>query len=153
MRFAKAGLALLMLVLLATPALAEVKNPDTLIEAIALNQESLDPYFQYDITSNEVVKNVYENLLEWNGASVTEYLPRLATKVPSIENGLISADGLTYKFPIRKGVKFHNGNELTPEDVEYTYERAMIFDRAGGPSWMVLEPITGQASIEGIIEK
>lgn len=135
------------------PAQAEVKNPDTLIEALSLNQESLDPYFQYDITSDEVVKNVYENLLAWKGESVTEYLPLLSTEVPSIENGLISADGTVYKFPIRKGVKFHNGNDLTPADVEYTFERAMIFDRAGGPSWMILEPITGEASIEGIVQK
>jgi peptide/nickel transport system substrate-binding protein len=56
-----------------TTAAAEVKNPDTLIEALALNQESLDPYFQYDITSNEVCKNVYENLLAWVGESVTDY--------------------------------------------------------------------------------
>jgi peptide/nickel transport system substrate-binding protein len=115
---------------------------------LALNQESLDPYFQYDITSNEPVKNVYENLLAWEGESVTEYKPHLATQVPSQENGLISADGRVYTFPIRKNVKFHNGNSLTPEDVEYTYERAMIFDRAGGPSWMILEPLTGYSTIE-----
>jgi len=145
-------LSLLLAVVVSAPSHAQVKNPDTLIEAIALNQESLDPYFQYDITSNEVVKNVYENLLKWDGSSVTDYLPHLSTKVPTIENGLLSADGTVYKFPIRKGVTFHNGNALTPEDVEYTYERAMIFDRAGGPSWMILEPITGFSSIEGLVE-
>ena len=142
---------LLVLVWSAT-VVAEVKNPDTLIEALALNQESLDPYFQYDITSNEPCKNVYENLLAWEGESVTEYKPHLATQVPSQENGLISDDGRVYTFPIRKNVKFHDGNSLTPEDIEYTYERAMIFDRAGGPSWMILEPLTGYSTIESIVE-
>lgn len=129
-----------------------VKNPDTLIEAVTANQQSLDPYFQYDISSNEPVKNVYENLLAWDKDSVTKLLPHLATKVPTMENGLISKDGTVYRFPIRKGVTFHNGNTLTPSDVEYTFERAMIFDRAGGPSWMLLEPITGYSSIEGLVE-
>ena len=129
-----------------------IKNPDTLIEAVTANQQSLDPYFQYDISSNEPVKNVYENLLAWDKSSVTKLLPHLSTKVPTMENGLISKDGLTYRFPIRKGVTFHNGNSLTPSDVEYTFERAMIFDRAGGPSWMLLEPITGFSSIEALVE-
>ena len=65
-------LCLLFLVRFVTD-MAEVKKPDTLIEALALNQESLDPYFQYDITSNEPCKNVYENLLAWTGESVTRH--------------------------------------------------------------------------------
>ena len=35
----------------------------------------------------------------------------------------ISPDGKTYTFHLRKGVKFHNGRELTATDVKYTYER------------------------------
>src|SRR5205807_1204837 len=37
----------------------------------------------------------------------------------------ISADGKTYTFHLRKGVKFHNGRELTAADVKYTYERIL----------------------------
>ena len=35
--------------------------------------------------------------------------PLLAMEVPSVENGCISEDGLTYTFNIREGVTFHNG--------------------------------------------
>ena len=108
--------------------------------------------YSFGSSSNEVCKNAYENLLAWVGESVTDYKPHLSTLIPSQENGLVSADGLVYSFPIRKHVKFHNGNDLTPEDIEYTYERAMIFDRAGGPSWMILEPLTGYSTIESIVE-
>ena len=34
-----------------------------------------------------------------------------------------SPDGLVYEFKIRKGVKFHNGDPVTGEDVKFSYER------------------------------
>ncbi|MBW1999331.1 MAG: hypothetical protein JRJ29_15395 [Deltaproteobacteria bacterium] len=35
-----------------------------------------------------------------------------------------STDGLTWTFHLRKGIKFHNGDELTAEDVKFCWERA-----------------------------
>ena len=57
---------------------------------------------------------------------------------------------MTYTFPIRKGVKFHNGAELTPEDVEYSFERNILADPAGGPMWMLIEPLFGVSTIEDL---
>ncbi|HXH83749.1 MAG TPA: ABC transporter substrate-binding protein [Candidatus Tectomicrobia bacterium] len=43
---------------------------------------------------------------------------------PSLaESWTASKDGLTYEFTLRKGVKFHNGDPLTAEDVKYSFER------------------------------
>ena len=77
---------------------------------------------------------------------MTEFLPSVSEQVPSAENGLISADGKTYTFPIRKGVKFHDGTELTPEDVRYSLLRFILADVSGGPSSLLLEPILGVTS-------
>jgi len=54
----------------------------------------------------------------------------------------------TYIFPIRKGVKFHNGNPLTPEDVKYSFERGLLYDPDGGPMWMLWYAIFGFHSRE-----
>lgn len=134
--------------------IAQIKNPDTIISvSMAGEPDTLDPAFAYDAASGEVLRNVYESLLDYRGSSVIEMVPRLAMEVPSLENGLIKDGGLTYIFPIRQGVKFHNGNDLTPEDVEYTFERALIFDPAGGPVWMLWDAMFGVYSLEEFVEK
>ena len=43
---------------------------------------------------------------------------------PSLaESWSASADGLTYEFVLRRGVRFHNGEPVTPEDVKFSFER------------------------------
>ncbi len=124
-----------------------VKNPTTFVTLRSGDPESLDPAFQYDTASYEIVyPNVYETLIGYNGSVLSVYVPRLATSVPSLDNGLISKDGMTYTFPIRKGVKFHDGSVVTPEDVRYSMLRFMLQDRDGGPSWLLLTPLTGKES-------
>jgi len=120
-----------------TPAQPEIKNPDTFIYATIGPPDSLDPAYAYDTASGEIIQAVYETLIFWKGESTTEFDPILATEWN------VSADGKTYRFKIRKGVKFHNGNDLTPEDVEYSFERGMVQDYGAGPQWMLFEPLFG----------
>ena len=132
--------------ILLTCACAEKQDNDTLVVAHSGEMQSLDPVFSYDGVTQGMMINVYDTLLKFNGVSMTEFLPSLATQVPTVENGLISKDGLTYTFPIRKGVKFHDGTEMTPEDVRYSLLRFMLSDVSGGPSSLLLEPILGYTS-------
>lgn len=126
-------------------AVAQVKNPDTLIIVTIGDQETSDPANAYDNASGNTIGNVYESLLRYVGGSM-DLEPSLATIVPSLDNGLISptADGYTLvTFPIRSGVKFHSGNVLTPADVEYTFERFQVTDSTGGPQWMLFNGLYG----------
>ena len=127
-------------------ACAQPETKDSLIVAHKGEMESLDPVYSYDGVTHGMLINVYDTLLKFKGSSLTELEPSLATQVPSRENGLISADGRTYTFPIRKGVKFHDGTELTPEDVRYSLLRFILSDVSGGPSSLLLEPILGVSS-------
>ncbi len=120
-----------------TAGTGPVKNPDTIVEATYGDPSSLDPAWAYDTSSGEVILNVYETLLFPKKDSTTEFVPLLATKWD------VSSDGMTYTFTIRKGVKFQAGQDLTPEDVAYSFWRGMIQDRAGGPQWIMLQPFFG----------
>jgi len=142
------ALLCLTLMLFASFSFAEVKNPDTIIFATIGGPATMDPHWSYDSASGEVIYQIYDNLINYKGESTSEFVPMLATEVPTAENGLIKDDGLTYIFPIRKDVKFHNGDILIPEDVVYSIKRALIFDRSGGPVWMFCEPLLGVYSIE-----
>ncbi|MGQ9617035.1 MAG: ABC transporter substrate-binding protein [Spirochaetota bacterium] len=128
------------------PTKKAVKNPDTIIIAKYGTIQSLDPHRAYDTASGEATANLYDTLIAFDRGSTDRFVPLIAEKVPSLENGLIRDGGKTYVFPIRKGVKFHNGAELTPEDVEYSFERALVTDQDGGPIWMFYEPLLGVGS-------
>ena len=118
-------------------SIGESPHPDTFVYATIGGPDSLDPAYSYDTASGEVEQCFYETLIFFDGESTTEFVPVLATE------WTVSEDGLTYRFKIREGVKFHNGNDLTPEDVEYSFERGMVLDYGAGPQWMLFEPLLG----------
>lgn len=121
-------------------------NNKNLTVAMKGEVESLDPVFSYDGVTHGLLLNVYDTLIKFKGSSMTKFEPLIAEQVPTVANGLISKDGLTYKFNIKTGIKFHNGAPLTAEDVKYSLQRFLISDASGGPSSLLLEPILGTPS-------
>lgn len=120
-----------------------VKNPDTFIQVSFGDWDTFDYAWAYDTSSHSVIFNVYEPLIFYDGGRTDRFVPGLATTVPSVQNGLVSPDGRTYTFPIRDGVKFHDGTPMTAEDAAYSLRRFLLVDRDGGPSSLLLEPILG----------
>jgi peptide/nickel transport system substrate-binding protein len=133
-------------------------NPDTYIIASIGEPETFDPGYAYDDASGNPISAIYEPLVDYElptasadktvdpfelTRDTSKFRPVLAEEVPTLANGGISADGMTYTLKIRKGIKFSNGNDLTPEDVEYTFERLMVMDAVGGPQWMHYEALLG----------
>jgi len=111
-------------------------NANTLVVGRISQPESLDPAWNFDTASNEVLKHMYMSLFEFEGSSVDSFVPAIAAEIPTVENGGISEDAMTYRIKIRGGLKFASGNPITAEDVEYSIERSMLIDRAGGPAFL-----------------
>lgn len=121
-------------------------DPAVLDYALASDVDTLDPHWGYDAVSLFIVDQVYETLIDFKGDSLDAFEPRLATVVPSLENGFLSKDGLTYAFPLRLGAKFHDGSALSAADVKYSLMRFLLLDREGGPSNLLLYALIGVRS-------
>ncbi|MGQ9628109.1 MAG: ABC transporter substrate-binding protein [Anaerolineae bacterium] len=106
---------------------AEPKMGGTAVVAIAADPRAIDPAFAYDFDTNPVVTQIGEGLLKIDAEGKIQ--PLLAE---SWEN----PDPLTYIYHIRKGVKFHNGEEMTAEDVVFSLERIRDPKLASYLAWM-----------------
>jgi peptide/nickel transport system substrate-binding protein len=137
------ALALLVGTVPAPAIAAAIKNPDTYTYLTISDADSLDPAYSYDTASHMVALNVYEPLFQFEKTSTEKLIPLVADKVPTVANGGISPDGKTYTIGIRKGMKFHDGTPVTPEDVKYSILRFILQDRSAGPSSLLLEPLLG----------
>ncbi len=59
------------------------------------------------------------------------------------ESWEISEDGTVWTFHIREGVKFHEGQTLTPTDVAYSFQRGLLQGGYSSPQWLLAEPFFG----------
>lgn len=98
----------------ATPVLAV--TPDA-VQVLRVNlpgePQTLDPQRATDSVSNTILQNIYSGLLRISPDLTVE--ADLATEVPTVANGGISADGLTYTFHLRDGLKWSDGSPLVAQ--------------------------------------
>lgn len=100
----------------------------TLNLAFGADMQVPDPDIFYEIEGNAVVTSVYEGLVKYaNGSS--KILPALAT------SWTVSADGKTYTFHLRPGVKFHDGTPLTSSAAAFSFQRRTGVNSA--PAYML----------------
>ncbi|MBI3292042.1 MAG: hypothetical protein HYZ73_04445 [Elusimicrobia bacterium] len=76
-----------------------------------------DPAKSNLATMFAIAEQVFETLVQGVPEADGRVVPNLA------ESWTVSPDGLTYTFKLRKGVKFHNGRDMTAEDVRFSIER------------------------------
>ena len=98
-----------------TASTGEPTYGGSVVVGIQQDIDSLDPHKATAAGTKEILFNIFEGLVkpDENGnlinAAASDYT--------------ISEDGLTYTFTLRDGLKFHNGNLVTAEDVKYSLER------------------------------
>jgi peptide/nickel transport system substrate-binding protein len=113
------------------------KNDGMFVEETIGLGETADPAAAYDTSAGELIDYVYDFLVDYNYTSSDTFAPNLAT------SWVWNDTAFTWTFTMRTGVMFQEGGNLTPEDVEYSFERTMIYNRGGGPQWMLFEPLLG----------
>jgi len=72
----------------------------------------------------EVDDGIYMSLFSplWAVDPKGDFLPRLAAEIPTVANGGISEDGLTWKIKLRDGVTWHDGKPFSADDVKFTID-------------------------------
>jgi peptide/nickel transport system substrate-binding protein len=101
------------LLLAAVPA-GHAQPKDTLTVALPSHAPTLDPAMHFERVGILVNINMFDSLL--HRSTKLEYEPGLATSWKALND-------TTWEFKLRKGVKFHNGDTLTAEDVKFSIER------------------------------
>src|SRR5262249_7374864 len=101
-------------------AAAEAKPGGTLVAGFSADPAGFDPQRGPSGMSHVVIEQVYSTLMALDPDA--KPYPELA------ESFDMSADGLTYTFKLHQGVRFHNGDELTADDVKFSFDRLRAKD-------------------------
>ena len=107
----------LAVVLCLSPVCFGAKSGGTLMVAIADDADQFDPHKGRTTSVGRPLSMSCQGLLGGNAGNDPK--PQLA------ESWDISDDGLTWTFHLRKGVKFHNGRDLTSKEVLWNFDRIM----------------------------
>jgi len=92
--------------------------------AVAADVTSIDPHFFNLFPNNNIAEHIFDKLVQMDADS--RMIPGLATSWKTI-------DPTTWEFRLRKGVKFHDGSELTAEDVAFSIDRVAQIPNSPGP--------------------
>jgi peptide/nickel transport system substrate-binding protein len=112
--------ALLATTALGLPAWASTP-PRVLVIGQIAEPQSLDPAAVTAVNDFRILMNVYDGLVRYKPGTL-EVEPALATAWE------ISADGLTYTFTLRSGVKFHDGSDFDAAAVVFNFDRILKKD-------------------------
>jgi peptide/nickel transport system substrate-binding protein len=118
---------------LAASGIAQAQTPrDTLVVGWKFDDIlSLDPHESFEFAGSEFGSQVYDKLITFDPQNIGPIKPGVA------ESWTVSADGKVITFKIRQGIKFHSGNPLTAEDVEYSVHRAVTMNKS--PAFIITQ--------------
>jgi peptide/nickel transport system substrate-binding protein len=107
------------------PTVFAATPKDTLVVAWAIDDIiTMDPGEAFEISAGEVMGNAYDRLLRYDVNDPSKLVADLA------KTWSVSADGKTFSFEMRPGMKFASGNPITAEDVVFSYQRAVIMNKS-----------------------
>jgi len=115
-----------------TPNAFATGRADVLVLGMATSDIiSLDPAKAFEFSGVGLINQIYDKLLDFPAGRFDK--PELSLA----ESWNVSGDGKTWTFKLRKGVKFHSGNEVTAEDVVYSFKRVVYLEDQ--PAFILLQ--------------
>jgi peptide/nickel transport system substrate-binding protein len=109
--------------------------------AFTEDPNSLDAALGYNLPAWQSLMNLYRGLMIYEGDRA---VPDMAADWPEI-----SADGLTYTFKIKPGIKFHNGREVEAADFAYSLNRVLDPNLASWANYYLISIEGAQDVIDG----
>jgi peptide/nickel transport system substrate-binding protein len=131
--------------LLCSAASVHAETPkDTLVMAFVIDDViTLDPAEIYEISASEYMANTYDRLFVVDPADTSKLKPQVA------ESWSVSDDGKTFTFKVRPGIKFHSGNAMTAEDIEFSLERFVKLDL--NPAFILTQFGLKKENVDGLV--
>jgi peptide/nickel transport system substrate-binding protein len=122
-----------------TPEPPQASNPDRITIGTTQKSTTIDPADSYELAGLLIIYNLGETLYTYE-LGTTTLQPLLATALPKI-----SADGLTYRIPLRQGVIFHDGTPFNAEAMVFSLNR--FIQNGGQPSFLLSDTIDSVKAI------
>ena len=97
---------------------------------------SLDPALAYDFFSIELVNQIFDTLITYEPVT-SNLVPSLATQVPTVANGGVSADGKNYTYVLKPGLHFSDGTALNATVVKRALDRTIRLNDPGGAAFLL----------------
>ena len=116
-------LCALALAFAAAPARAAAPDDTFVMAKDMADVATLDPAEAFEFTTGELVANLYDRILMFEPENPDVLVGGVA------ESHAVSEDGKELTFRIRRGLRFHSGNPVRPEDVEFSLERVVKLDK------------------------
>jgi peptide/nickel transport system substrate-binding protein len=92
---------------------------------------TVDPAEVFELTTGEIIANIYDRVMMFEPENLTELTGGV------VESWEFGEDGKTITFKMRPGLKFHSGNPVTPEDVEFSLERVVKLNKT--PAFIITQ--------------
>jgi oligopeptide transport system substrate-binding protein len=106
-----------------TPTTTTASVPQVFTANLAGEPDTIDPNKASWASSLSVIRQCFDGLLGFNPDLTLKAVT--ATQIPTVANGGISADGLTYTFKLRTDVTWSDGQKVTAKDYVYSIKRML----------------------------
>jgi peptide/nickel transport system substrate-binding protein len=100
---------------------------------------TIDPHFFNSGPNNAFLHHLFDSLVDVDAEG------RL---IPALAESWKAVDDVTWEFKLRRGVKFHDGSELTAEDVLFSLDRPALIPNSPGSFTSYTKPIVARQAVD-----